>query len=311
MVEIGRVISAVDFSESSRRALDYAIAVAKWYGSRLTVLHVRTAAAPAVAPFPVLAPSAAESLIMSAGDREQWRRQLEAFVPAQAAKGVAIDFSIADGDVAAEVLAQAQSSDLIVIGTHGRSGLEHLLLGSVAEEVLRGALCPVLTIPRRAADATAAVPGLFHHIVAAVDFSDASMRALEYALSLAEEADARLTLLHVVDIPPQPALWVDRPDRASVALELQDKARERLAAVVPDAARAYCHIEVRVEDGRAAARDRAGGNRRWRRSRGPRRARSRRGRADVRGIDRTAGRPPRNVPGAHRAQSAEHVILER
>ena len=213
------------------------------------VLHVRTAAAPAVAPFPVLAPSATESLIMSADDHEQWRWQLEAFVPAHAAKGVRIEFSIGEGDVAAEVLAQAQPSDLIVIGTHGRSGLEHLVLGSVAEKVLRGAPGPLLTIPRRAADATDAVPGLFHHIVAAVDFSEPSLHALEYGLSLAEEADARLTLLHVVDIPPQPDLWVDRPDRASVVLETPGKARERLAALVPDAARAYCHIEVRVEDG--------------------------------------------------------------
>ena len=222
-MDTGRVISAVDFSESSRRALDYAIAVAKWYGSCLTVLHVRTAAAPVVAPFPVLAPSAIESLIVSADDREQWRWQLEAFVPVHAARGVRIEFSIGEGDVAAEVLAQAQSSDMIVIGTHGRSGLEHLVLGSVAEKVLRGAPCPLLTIPRRAAEATAAVPGLFHHIVAAVDFSEASMHALAYALSLAEEADARLTLLHVVDIPEQPELWVDRRDRASVVLELQER----------------------------------------------------------------------------------------
>ena len=193
MVDIGHVIQRLSSTSPSRHGgpSTVAIAVAKRYGSRLTVFHVRTAAAPAVAPFPVLAPSAAESLITSAGDHEHWRRQLEAFVPAHTAKGVRIDFSIADGDVAAEVLAQAQPSDLIVIGTHGRSGFEHLVLGSVAEQVLRGAPGPLLTIPRRAADATDAVPGLFHHIVAAVDFSEPSLHALEYGLSLAEEADAR------------------------------------------------------------------------------------------------------------------------
>jgi nucleotide-binding universal stress UspA family protein len=154
--------------------------------------------------------------------------------------------------VAAEILTQAQPSDLIVIGAHGRSGFEHLVLGSVAEKVLHGAPGPVLTIPRGVADATDAVPGLFHHIVAAIDFSEPSMHALEYALSLAEEADARLTLLHVVEIPEEPGLWIDRRDRASVALELQAKARERLAAIVPDGSRPYCHVEVRVEAGEPA-----------------------------------------------------------
>jgi nucleotide-binding universal stress UspA family protein len=71
VIDIRRVIGAVDFSESSRRALDSAIAIARWYGSRLVVLHVRSAAAPAVTPFPVLAPGPAESLIVSAGERRR------------------------------------------------------------------------------------------------------------------------------------------------------------------------------------------------------------------------------------------------
>jgi nucleotide-binding universal stress UspA family protein len=252
MIDVRRVLTAVDFSESSRRALDYAIAIAKWYGSPLTVLHVRTAAAPAVAPLPVLVPSGAEAVITSASEQEHWRHQLEAFVPTQATKDIRVDCTVTEGDVATEILAQAQPSDLIVIGTHGRSGLEHLVLGSVAEKILRAAPGALLTIPRLAPDATRGVPGLFHHVVAAVDFSAASMRALEYALALAEEADAQLTLLHVVHMPEQPALWIDRDDRASVVVELQEKARERLAALVPNALRRYCHVAVRVEAGEPA-----------------------------------------------------------
>jgi nucleotide-binding universal stress UspA family protein len=252
MIDVRRVLTAVDFSESSRRALDYAIAIAKWYGSPLTVLHVRTAAAPAVAPLPVLVPSGAEAVITSASEQEHWRHQLEAFVSTQATKDIRVDCTVTEGDVATEILAQAQPSDLIVIGTHGRSGLEHLVLGSVAEKILRAAPGALLTIPRLAPDATRGVPGLFHHVVAAVDFSAASMRALEYALALAEEADAQLTLLHVVHMPEQPALWIDRDDRASVVVELQEKARERLAALVPNALRRYCHVAVRVEAGEPA-----------------------------------------------------------
>jgi nucleotide-binding universal stress UspA family protein len=249
MIDIRRVLTAVDFSESSRRALDYAIAMAKWYGSRLTVLHVRAAAALAVAPLPVLVPSPAEGLNAFASGQEHWRHQLEAFVPVQATKGVRVDCIVAEGDVATEILAQAQPSDLIVIGTHGRSGFEHLVLGSVAEKILRAAPGALLTIPRLAPDATGAVPGLFHHVLAAVDFSAPSMHALEYARALAEETDARLTLLHVVHMPELPAVWIDRRDHASVVVELQEKARDRLATIVPDVLRRYCHVDVRVEAG--------------------------------------------------------------
>jgi nucleotide-binding universal stress UspA family protein len=252
MIDVRRVLAAVDFSESSRRALDYAIAIAKWYGSPLTVLHVRTAAAPPVAPLPVLVPSAAEGLIASASEQEHWRHQLEAFVPAQARKDIRVDCTVTEGDVATEILAETQPSDLIVIGTHSRSGFEHLVLGSVAEEILLAAPGALLTIPPRAPDATYGVPRLFHHVVAAVDFSATSMHALEHALALAEEADAQLTLLHVVHMPEQPALWIDRGDRASVVNELQETARDRLAALVPDVLRRYCHVAVRVEAGEPA-----------------------------------------------------------
>ena len=90
---------------------------------------------------------------------------------------------------------------MLVLGTHGRSGFEHLVLGSVAEKVVRKAKCPVMTIPRAAPDAAQAVPGLFHQIIAGVDFSDASLHALKHALSLAQEADAHLTVLRVVEVP--------------------------------------------------------------------------------------------------------------
>lgn len=72
---------------------------------------------------------------------------------------------------------------------------------------MRKAHCPVMTIPPVASDARKAVPALFHRIVAGIDFSDASLHALKYALSLAEEADAHLTIVRVVEIPPQLAAW--------------------------------------------------------------------------------------------------------
>jgi nucleotide-binding universal stress UspA family protein len=90
------------------------------------------------------------------------------------------------------------NADLLVMGTHGRSGFEQLLLGSVTEKVLRKASCPVLTVPRRHPDAVPETPVLFKEILCPVDFSDCSMRALNHAMSLAQEADAHLTVLHVM-----------------------------------------------------------------------------------------------------------------
>lgn len=250
MIEIAHVLCPVDFSELSRRTIDHAIAVARWYGSRLSVLYVYHVPMAGMALSPLSAPAAMEGLILSPGDREQLRQQLEAFTPAEEVKNVPVEYCVAEGDVAVEILAAAESAGLLVMGTHGRSGFEHLVLGSVTEKVLRKARCPVLTIPRATPDAREAVPALFHHILAASDLSDASVHALKYALSLAEEADAHLIVLHVVEIPRELARWADESHEGKEQVERWKAfALTCLRGLVPDAARVYCHIEERVETG--------------------------------------------------------------
>ena len=107
------------------------------------------------------------------------------------------------GDAASEILRQAieRKVDLIVMGTHGRTGLRHVLLGSVTEKIIRNASCPVLVVPPHAADVGSAAAAVFKRIVHATDFSKASRAALTCALALAKEADARLTLLHAIEFP--------------------------------------------------------------------------------------------------------------
>jgi nucleotide-binding universal stress UspA family protein len=264
MTEFRRVVCPVDFSDFARRALDHAIAVAKWYGSTLTVMYVHHVPLSILAPVGVLGATSLESLALPPDDRERLRRELQAFVP-PVAIGLTVECRVVEGDVAAEILAEAATADMIVMGTHGRSGFEHLMLGSVTEKVLRKARCPLLTIPRAAPDATGAVPSLFHHVVVAVDFSDASMHALSLAASLAEEADSRLTALHVIDLPPEPALWLDRSDGRSHVREFEAAATRRLRESVPDSTRECCHVEELVVTGtpyreilRVAAERRAG-----------------------------------------------------
>jgi nucleotide-binding universal stress UspA family protein len=73
----------------------------------------------------------------------------------------------------------------------------------VTEKVIRKALCPTLVVPPRAPDVPPDAPVQFKRVVCAVDFSDSSLSAVDYALSLAEEADAHLTLLHAIEMPPE------------------------------------------------------------------------------------------------------------
>jgi nucleotide-binding universal stress UspA family protein len=225
MVDIRHVLCAVDFSECSRRALNHAIVVAKWYGARLSVLHVHPVSRP---------PLAASAAVLSPADHAELLAQLRALVPDRVRGVVPVEFLVLEGHAAEEILAAAEDADLVVLGTHGRSGLEHMVLGSVAENVVRKAACPVMTIPRAAPDATDAVPDLFHHIVAGVDGSDASLDALAFAVSLAEEADAHLTLVRVVEIARDADDW------------------GRLHSLIPDDVGRYCHVHERVQTGRSA-----------------------------------------------------------
>ena len=125
------------------------------------------------------------------------------------------------------------------MGTHGASGFEHLVLGSVTEKVLRKASCPVLTVPP-AAQATSRLP--FRHVLCAIDFSDSSLAALPLAVSLATESDAALTLLHVLDWPweePPPPVIEELPFQQGVALAefrryREAGARKRLESLIPD-----------------------------------------------------------------------------
>lgn len=191
-----RVLIATDFSDASRQALAYAIAIARRYSAALSVVH-------AIVPEP-RQPTPLEAL-----PRERNRRRLEA---EQEMKNLGEEARIDDlnhhvliepgrvWDVLGSVI-QRESVDLLVLGTHGRGGLKKLALGSVAEEVLRLAPCPVLTVGPHVLPAGLG-PVEFRGILFATDFGAAANKAFPYALSLAEDCQAKLVLLHMV--PPMP-----------------------------------------------------------------------------------------------------------
>jgi nucleotide-binding universal stress UspA family protein len=242
MIEIKRILCPVDFSDFSQRAVDHALAIARWYESTVILLHVR-----AFVPIAPAVPEMLPPMALTAEERDGLIAALARYLPAD--PGVTVERHIVEGHAATEILEQANDlpSDFVILGTHGRSGFERLLLGSVTERVLRKAPCPVLSIPRES-DAPVPTAPLFKRILCAVDFSDCSMRALDYALSMAQEADARLTVFHVFDLEAAMSEdWRDRVTPPSLGKELealeQDR-HDRLARTIPENVRSFCDVET-------------------------------------------------------------------
>jgi nucleotide-binding universal stress UspA family protein len=248
MTRITRILCPVDFSDTSQHALDHAAAMARWYEARLTLLHV----------FATLPTMDLPPIVLKETDRAQLAatiRQMAARVPSELPLDIRVEQAEFVHDEIIRQLAETRA-DLLVLGTHGRSGFQHLFLGSVTEKVIRKAACPTLVVPPRAPSVPPETPVQFKRILCAVDFSDSSLSALAYALSLAEEADAHLTLLHAIEVPPElresplaPDFDVDRIHAAAEA-----EALRRLRALIPDQARTYCTVETVVAEGRAYRR---------------------------------------------------------
>lgn len=139
MTRFTTILHPTDFSECSGHAFEMACVVARDYGAKLLVQHVRQPPAAIqgeVVVFPIEVP----------GETEAARDRLHAVLPSES--GIVVEHHLTVGDPVSEIveLASRKRCDLIVMGTHGRSGLSRLILGSVAEQVLRKAPCPVLMV---------------------------------------------------------------------------------------------------------------------------------------------------------------------
>ena len=261
-MNITRILCPTDFSETSAHATELAIVVAGFFKARIWALHVLS---PMLMALPGLAASSAaeasaapdegksdgapsEQARAGAGraaraEMAQLRQRVAAPFEAALATGLGVDVTIDVGHPTARILERAATlpADLIVMGTHGTSGFEHLVLGSVTEKVLRRAPCPVLTVPPRA-QATSQVP--FQRMLCAIDFSASSLAALQYAVSLARQSNAALTLLHVLewpwDEPPAPKIEDLPPAQGSALAEFRRycevSAQTRLQSLVPHSA---------------------------------------------------------------------------
>jgi nucleotide-binding universal stress UspA family protein len=145
MINLRTILVPFDFSECSDEALQYGLELARRFGASLHLLHV--------VPDPVAQPWAAEGFSVPVFEVvEKWQKQAEerlrAAVPDADRHRVTVVSVIATPYAEILAYAAAHAVDLIVMGTHGRSGVSHLLLGSIAERVVRRAPCPVLTVRR-------------------------------------------------------------------------------------------------------------------------------------------------------------------
>ena len=248
MVHIEKILCPIDFSDFSRDALDHAVALARWYEARLIVMHVvpiPTVPLP-MAGVPIDTPVFPIDTAEVTRHVQEWARE------SIGSSNIPMDVFVTSGSAAIEIARHAELSraDLLVLGTHGRSGFQRLFLGSVTEKVLRSTNAPVMTIPPPVKKPESIQ---FRTILCPVDFSDESLRALEYAFSLAKEADARIILLHVVEglVNPSYASQFRNVSVLEYYEQMEEEARRQLAAVVPEDGRTWARPVERLTRGRA------------------------------------------------------------
>lgn len=241
MINLNRIFCPIDFSAFSEHALKYAMILAAQYNARLQVAHV----------MPPLPPSSVNEL--AAASRTLSKKNLNAMIERCRVSGTDVSAALVESaEPAARILELADSfnADLIVTGSHGRTGYQRVLVGSVVEALLHKSTRPILTIPCHLEARPGAVAP-FVRIVCAVDFAHASLNALAQALALAEEADGHLTVLHVIDMPPELQHAPQPPDCdiTGIRAEAEAVCRTRLRSLIPKGAHDYCTIDVAVLEG--------------------------------------------------------------
>jgi len=237
-VVLKNLLFLTDFSEPSELAIPFAVALAREYEAKLLALHV-------LVPIPLAyaSPETVGSAIegMEEGAQAEMQR-----LDSQLAGVTHETVVLRDASVwsSVERALRERHIDLLILGTHGRTGAAKLLLGSVAEDIFRRASVPVLTIGP-SVRIGAHRGGRFHRVLFATDFSKEAQAAAPYAISMAEEHQARLLLLHVMRDPTNRKTSPEKPESvANIMHELYE--------IVPSSAENWCRPEATVRFGAPA-----------------------------------------------------------
>jgi len=239
-VTLKNILFLTDFSEPSEAALPFAAAVAREYGCKIYALHVLTPTMYTYAP--------PELIVETIAAQEEAAEKGMLLLTAKLA-GLPFETNVERGIAiwpSLEETLKRHEIDLIVLGTHGRTGAAKFLLGSVAEEIFRRSPVPVLTIGPSVRSG-AHNGARFHRVLYATDFTPESLAAAPYAISFAQENEAELLLLHVIHERER------GEDAAREAATVAD-AMYNLGELVPKDAELWCKPETIVQYGVPAER---------------------------------------------------------
>jgi nucleotide-binding universal stress UspA family protein len=230
-LQIQRVLLATDFSESAQRASQWAAALARWFDAKLFLLN----AAPQIL---YLGETGMDPALLQRASTEAAELQLKQLAASPEMHGLELESMVAliPPVEAIQQAIETHRIDLVVMGSHGASGLAKLALGSVAEAALRHSPKPVIIIGPKCE----LKPQPFKSILFATDLQLGSLRAAQYALSMAEENNAKITLLHVL---PKSAAKEVGPEEAEM--------RKKMEALLPADADLWSQPSIRVEHGEA------------------------------------------------------------
>jgi nucleotide-binding universal stress UspA family protein len=236
MVRIQRILCPVDFFPASLRAVDYAIGLAQKYDAKLHLLHVVSSTLGGTEQCAFTVSEIIDSM------KKQSARKMKNLERKARAVGLTVSTDVRTGDVQREVESaiRASKADILVMGTHGRRGLEKWFMGSVTERMLRRSPIPVLTL-RGSKKARTTLPTR-SRILFTTDFSEGTANALNYALSVAQANKGRLTLLHVLE----DTLAVIS---AQYRKEISEGVRRELKQLIPADAQGSPDIDTVVEAG--------------------------------------------------------------
>jgi nucleotide-binding universal stress UspA family protein len=248
-MRITRVLCPVDQSDCSGKALRYATALATAHDAALDVVTVIINVIPPPVPELAMMP-----IVVSDELKADALKALQEFTKTfGATQAVPKVIEAATPVMGIMEYADATKADLIVMGTHGWRGFDHLMFGSTTERVLHHAACPVLTIPPSAKEVTATDPPRWERILCAYDFSPSSMGALEMARAVAEEQHGKVTLLNVLELlSPEEAHLISHYQVAEYVAMRREDTRKQLKAVLPDPSGTWRDPCDRVELGVAS-----------------------------------------------------------
>ena len=236
-IHFDNILYATDFSPTAQSAIPFVKKIARQFNSNILAFHVKPQL---INPMTTTEPATWPALIEAAKviDKEQRVKLLEEF------KEFHADVEIDEGDLRfnLENAIRTHSTDLIIIGTHGRTGVAKIFLGSVAEEIFRTVSCPVLTVGPHCDPAKSNV----RKVLFATDFASEAPIVAAYAVYISQEFRAELTMMHVV---PEP-----KPGQFEMWSEVQESTKNRLRHLVPAEAEALCKPDYFVERGEPADR---------------------------------------------------------